>query len=153
MSHTRTGRPILAGASLYSAMQQSFKRDFTALDEIFSFISQATSPRKVDESVTFTISLAVEEVFTNMVKYNTGNAQEISISLDVDSRRVVVQLIDGDVDPFEPSSQEAVIVDKPLQDRKIGGLGLHLVKSMVDKVTYEYKDRQMKVTVIKNLER
>jgi anti-sigma regulatory factor (Ser/Thr protein kinase) len=134
-------------------MEQTFKRDIRSLEDIFAFIGRATFPRSVPDSVTFSINLAVEEIFTNMVKYNTSNNDEISISLVIDGKRAVIQLVDVDVDPFDPATREAVVLDKPLEDREIGGLGLHLVKSIVDKVAYEYQDRQMKVTVTKNLER
>ncbi len=43
--------------------------------------------------------------------------------------------------------------DQPIEERKVGGLGLHLVKSIVDKITYEYKDRHMQVTIMKELGR
>jgi serine/threonine-protein kinase RsbW len=134
-------------------MEEKFERDIESLDGIFAFIGRATSTRAVPESVTLSIHLAVEEIFTNMVKYNTGHGGDISIRVMIDGTRLIVQLVDVDVDPFDPDAQEAVGIDKPLEDRKIGGLGLHLVRSMVDKVAYEYKDRRMKVTVIKNLER
>jgi len=46
-----------------------------------------------------------------------------------------------------------VETDQPIEERKAGGLGLHLVKSIVDKITYEYKDRRMQVTIMKELGR
>lgn len=134
-------------------MEQTFKRDFGALDEIFALVARFVGDNQIDEAVTFSINLAVEEIFTNMVKYNTGTQEDISIRIDRGRGSVTLELVDRDVDPFDPESAEGQPTDRPIEERKPGGLGLHLVKSVVDKVAYEYADRQMKVTVVKNLER
>ncbi|MDH3215893.1 MAG: ATP-binding protein [Candidatus Krumholzibacteria bacterium] len=134
-------------------MQESFTREFDSLDEIFAFINRFLATEGLDEKVTFPIDLAVEELFTNMVKYNTGGGNEISISIGKRDDAVVLELIDFDVDPFDPSKAPQANVDDAIEDRRIGGLGLRLVRSVVDKITYEYKNRQMKVSVFKKLER
>ncbi len=43
-------------------------------------------------------------------------------------------------------------VTKTLEERRIGGIGLHLVRNVVDKITYEYEDRNACITLIKHLE-
>ena len=108
---------------------------------------------KIDESLAFSINLAVEELFTNMVRHNTGAGREISIRMETEDGRLVVTLVDEDVDPFDPSRIPDVDTNQPIEERKPGGLGLHLVKSIVDKITYEYKDRRMQVTIMKELGR
>ncbi len=95
----------------------------------------------------------VEEIFTNMVKYNRGSANRIQIGISRDDDRVVVRLTDFDVDPFDPANAPDVDVDLPLEARVPGGLGLHLVKSLADKLTYEYADRVMRVSVVKRIQR
>ena len=133
-------------------MERSFKREFASLNGIFIFISEFLNAENIDEGVSFSINLAVEELFTNMVKYNTSSGNEISISIKRTGDSLVLELIDFDVDPFDPATIKEVELGQPIEDRQPGGLGLHLVKSVVDKVTYEYADRQMRVTVIKRLE-
>jgi serine/threonine-protein kinase RsbW len=93
----------------------------------------------------------VEEIFTNMVKYNRGSAHRIRIAVSRADDSVVVRLTDFDVDPFDPASAPEVDVDLPLEARRPGGLGLHLVKSLADKLTYEYEDRVMRVSVVKRI--
>ena len=132
-------------------MQRSFKREFDSLNDVFPFISEFLDAEKIGEGVAFSINLAVEELFTNMVKYNTGSGNEISISVSKKGDTLVLDLVDFDVDPFDFDTAEEVQLDKPIEDRQPGGLGLHLVKSVMDKVTYEYANRRMKVTVIKRL--
>jgi anti-sigma regulatory factor (Ser/Thr protein kinase) len=62
-----------------------------------------------------------------------------------------MQLIDTGVDPFDPASLDTVNVDAPLEERVPGGLGIHLVRALVDDLAYAYADREMKVTVTKRL--
>jgi serine/threonine-protein kinase RsbW len=133
-------------------MEQSFARSHQSLDPIFSFVDDFISANKLEEKVAFPIKLAIEELFTNLVRHNEGGKQHITISMDRQNKEIVIQLKDYDVEPFDISKVEKVDINKPLSEREVGGLGIHLVKSIVDKIAYEYKNRTMCVTVIKNLE-
>ena len=133
-------------------MEKKFRRDFEALDEIFQFTGQFVSDTDVAESAAYAINLTVEELFTNMVKYNSSKGTEIAIRIEKDPEQITLTLVDFDVDPFDPSKMSGAAIDQPLEERRVGGLGLYLVKSVVDKVSYEYKNREMRITVVKNLE-
>lgn len=133
-------------------MEKKFKRDIKSLDKIFDFIGDFVTKNKFDDSITFTLNLVVEELFTNLVKYNEETSQDILISLNQDRNKLIVSLTDFDVEPFDVTKSGEVDVDQSIKKRKVGGLGLHLVKQLVDKIDYEYKDRESKITLIKNLE-
>lgn len=134
-------------------MERSFERDFRALGEIFDFAGRFAAAHRIEESLGHSINLVVEELFTNMVKYNTGAGHPIRIRMDLDNGRLRIELIDEDVDPWDPAEAPKVRVDQLIEERRAGGLGLYLVRSIVDELKYEYENRQMKVTAIKNLER
>lgn len=134
-------------------LEKKFKRDFDVLGDIVEFTERYLADENIDESVAWSINLAVEELFTNMVRHNTGAGHPIAIGFGMDANRLIVHLIDDDVDPFDPSTIPTVKMDEAIDERHVGGLGLHLVKSIVDKITYEYQNRRMKVTIEKNLER
>jgi len=134
-------------------MDGSFERDFGALGDIFAFTQRFAEAHGLDEPLMYSINLVVEELFTNMVKYNTGGGREIAIRIDVLDGTLRIELVDDGVDPWDPNQAPAVKTDQPLEERKPGGLGLYLVRSIVDDLQYEYANRQMKVTAIKNLER
>ena len=137
----------------HQPMGQVFPRQIGALDEIFAFLAGFIDRHRIDDDTSYAIRFAAEELFTNMVKYNRGTSTGISLQVGVDEAGQVVrmQLTDSGVDPFDPASLNSVNVDAPLEERVPGGLGIHLVRALVDDLSYAYADREMKVTVTKKL--
>jgi len=135
-------------------MEKAFRRDYSSLDQIFGLIDEALENENANEAVGFALKLATEELFTNMVKYNSGSASQIRIRIGNRSGALVVELIDDDVDPFDPNDADLADVADTVEDRRIGGLGLRLVRSVVDRISYSYecKDRRMTVELVKRLE-
>ena len=134
-------------------MDKKFKRDLSSLDEIFKFINEFSAKTDVDESVVFTINLVVEELFTNMVKYASENTNEILLELKKNEDDLIIHLTDFDVEPFDISKTAEVDTQQSLEERRVGGLGIHLVKQMIDKIEYDYKNRQSKIILTKHLEK
>lgn len=134
-------------------MEKTFRRDFAALGEIFDFTDRFISDHEIDESLRNWVKLAVEELFTNMVRHNEGGGEGIEMRMNIREGRLEIQLIDDDVDAFDPSEVPRVRLDAQIEERRAGGLGLHLVKAIVDDIKYEHKDRRMTVTIVKELER
>ena len=137
-------------------MGQVFPRQIGALEDIFGFLNACIDRHGIDDETSYAIRFAAEELFTNMVKYNRGTTNGITLEVGVEAgdggaQVVRMQLIDTDVDPFDPSSLDAVDVDAPIEERVPGGLGIHLVRALVDKLSYAYANREMKVTVLKRL--
>jgi anti-sigma regulatory factor (Ser/Thr protein kinase) len=96
------------------------------------------------------VDLAIEELFVNMVKYNTGSERDIRLQFTPSQGGVEVSLTDYDVEPFDPTRPPEVDVDAPLEDRVPNGLGLYLVSKMVDSIHYRYRDRQSRITFVKH---
>ena len=133
-------------------MEEKFKRDVQSLDGIFNFIAEYIGKNAIDESVAFTVNLVVEELFTNMVKYNPRDANDISISLEREGSQLRICLVDYEAEPFDITKRDEVDTSESMEQRRIGGLGIHIVKKMVDSITYDYSNGQSKITLIKNLE-
>lgn len=133
-------------------MKRSFKRDVSSLDELFAFVDRFAEAHPLDERALFAVRLAAEELFTNLVRHNTGGGEAIDVSIEREGGRLVMRLTDFDVDPVVIDGDRSAPVDLPLEERTPGGLGIHLVKSIFDSLTYEYDRRIFRVTAIKNLE-
>ncbi len=134
------------------AEKQTFEREIEALAPVFDFLNAFIAREELGDNVEFALNFVVEELFTNMVKYNTGSGDRITVEIEKRGDRLWLKLTDHDVDPFDPSKLDEVDTKKPLDQRVPGGLGIHLVKSMVDEINYSYENRVMTVTVTKSLE-
>jgi anti-sigma regulatory factor (Ser/Thr protein kinase) len=134
-------------------MERQFRRSFDSLHDIFDFLDLFFALEKVDTKHRYGMYLAAEEFFTNMVKYNSGDAPgEICIEIARTDDQLRLALTDFNVDPFDVTKARPVPKDTPLEVRRRGGLGLQIVREMMDSVTYDYFDKRSRVTVVKNLE-
>ncbi|MBN1480633.1 ATP-binding protein [candidate division KSB1 bacterium] len=134
-------------------MRKKFKRDINSLTEIFIFLDEFVAHHKLDESISFVLQLAVEEIFTNMVKYDVQNPSDIDISLAQDADQVVIELFNPDAESFDIHQAKEYDPSLPLNKREPGGVGIHLVKKFINKIEYDYKDGISKITLIKYLEK
>jgi len=135
------------------AFERSFPKAIASLDEVFAHLDSFYSSESIDPGTAMSMSLVVEELFTNLVKYNTASRNPIVLRIGRNGGQVHLELLDRDVDRFDPSAVPQVNINAPMADRHPGGLGLHLVRAIVDHISFEYEDRVMRIAVIKNLER
>lgn len=131
-----------------------FARDIASLDDIFGFVDEFIDEHEVDAGGAYCLRLVVEELFTNLVKYNRDGGESIGIRLSQDHDGFRLELTDRGVEPFDPDSIAPAPVTSGLAERRPGGLGLHLVRSLVDSLNYVYDpaQRSLKIEVIKRLE-
>lgn len=134
-------------------MTVKFQRTLSSLEKISQFVLEFARKNKLNDRIVNIITLVVEELFTNAVKYNPGNTNDISVNLSMESDKLIVSIIDYDVEPFDIRQTGAYDFRKKLNERRVGGLGIPLVKKMMDKIDYEYKNRQSRITLVKYLEK
>ena len=134
----------------FAPTKRFFKRSLDSLEEIFNFTEEFFVSRGIDISLRYSVDLAIDELFTNMVKHNPDEPKDIAIEFDRVENGLSVAITDHERPPFD-ITQEApdVDIDQPAEQRKEGGLGIHLVKEMVDTIDYEYKDGVATITFTK----
>jgi anti-sigma regulatory factor (Ser/Thr protein kinase) len=100
----------------------------------------------------FQINLAVDELFTNIVKYGfaDNNLHYVAITLSHRDGKISIRVEDNGV-PFDPSAKQTSELKDPLEHCKIGGLGLHLVKKIMDDIIYERRGGKNVITLIKHI--
>jgi serine/threonine-protein kinase RsbW len=142
------------GVGAVAAVSGEFRREVAALAEVFAFLEEFAGGHRVDERTTFCIKLVVEELFTNMVRHNRGGGATITVSIEHRDNYLNLELVDTDVEPFDPASVKVPPVHAGIEDRRPGGLGIYLVKTMVDVLNYDYETegRKMRIKVTKKLE-
>ena len=127
-------------------MRKRYQRSFAEIRKIVADTEQFFAQENIDESLRMKVDLSLEELFVNMVTYNTETNCEILIEMKPIDKGIEVSLTDHDVDRFDPTVPGQVDVDAPLSDRMPGGLGLYLVLKMADSINYEYHGRTSKIT-------
>jgi len=127
-------------------MKKSFKRDFNEISGIVDVTEEFFDQEGIDPGLRTPVDLCIEELFVNMVKYNTESTREIVLEMQPIPGGIEVSLTDFDVERFDPTVEREVDIDAPLAERTPGGLGVYLVLKMVDSIYYEYHDRQSKIT-------
>ena len=96
----------------------------------------------------FKVNLVLDELSVNIVNYG-GEASEIEVCLDADADEVRVEITD-DGRPFDPLNDAMEPdLDAALEDRAIGGLGIHLVREMMDELHYSRKDGKNRLAMVK----
>jgi anti-sigma regulatory factor (Ser/Thr protein kinase) len=91
------------------------------------------------DDVVFAFNLALDEVLTNTISYGYDGVGERDIRVRLGVRAGVVQAqVEDDGRPFNPLNVPPPDLDAPLEDRPIGGLGLHIVRSLMDDVEYRH---------------
>ena len=123
-----------------ASMTRRFARDFASIEPMVSYTAEAFDRLGIDRSMLAAIDFVVEELFTNMVKYAKGSARDVRMDVSAVGGGVEVTLTDYDVEPFDVTRAPDVDVGAPVEARRPGGLGLHLIRRMVDAIEYRYSD-------------
>ncbi len=132
--------------------QREFARSFDALDAVFAFVQPLLGERGVGAGDAYAILMAIEEFFTNMVKYNAAGSGRLAIEIECGADAVTCRLTDPDSDRFDPTQAPDANIGLPVEQRRPGGLGIHLVRRMVDSIEYEYAGRRSRITFRKTLD-
>ena len=130
-------------------MRKSFDRSIDSIADVYEFTESVLVSGDIGEPLRFPVHLAMEELFVNMVRYYPDNDDAIQLDVDIDDGVVKVTMTDFNVDPFDVTQSRSVDIDAPLDERTPGGLGLHLIQSMVDNLEHAYEGRQSTIKFTK----
>jgi serine/threonine-protein kinase RsbW len=129
-------------------MRRDFKRHLDSLAPLYEFSETIMAEQNLPDGVRFPVHLAMEELFVNMVHYNPTVTTDIEVTVSVDDK-VTVSLVDNGGTEFDVTVKRDVDTESPLEERKPGGLGVHLVQNLVDTLEYEYQDGRGEVIFTK----
>ncbi len=98
------------------------------------------------------LHVVFDELLSNIVRYAylDDKTHEFEVEIDVSTERLMITIVDYGI-PFDPLEADTPDTSLPLQERTIGGLGIHLVQNMVDEFTYERDGDRNIVVLVKSL--
>lgn len=141
-----------AEAALYLSMQSvRFHAKFEYLDEIREFVGEIARSGGFGDKDVYNIQLATDEAASNIIEHAYENVTDgvLDVSCGLEDGQIRIILIDYG-EPFDPSAIPMPDLKADLSDRKIGGLGIFLMRKLMDEVHYETKDDKSNVlTMIK----
>ena len=130
-------------------MIRAFARSNDSLSALYEFAEGILSASDLAEAARFSVHLALEELFVNMVKYNPDVKSDIDIEVAVAGGKVTVSLTEYGVVEFDVTVPSTVDTQAPLEERSPGGLGVYLIQNLTDTLEYEYGDGQSRVIFTK----
>lgn len=119
---------------------RTFLARFEFLDEIRDFVADVARQGGFSDKEIYSLQLAADEAASNIVEhaYADVNNGEIRISCDLRGRDIIITMHD-DGKSFNPSNVKAPNLKADLSERQIGGLGIYLMRKLMDEVRYESK--------------
>jgi anti-sigma regulatory factor (Ser/Thr protein kinase) len=98
------------------------------------------------------VLLAIEELVTNCIKYGYEDAREhtITVVLSIAEKELTMNVVD-DGRPFNPLAAPTPDLCIDIEDRAIGGLGIHLLRRLADHMIYERRDGTNQLTLTKRM--
>jgi anti-sigma regulatory factor (Ser/Thr protein kinase) len=120
--------------------------------ELIDHARAACEKAAVNGEAAYAVRLAVEEIVLNLVNYGYAGLPPgpIALAVETDGARVVVTIADH-ARPFDPVDAPVPDLEAAWDERKIGGLGWHLVKELMDEVRYETGGEGNRLTLVKRL--
>jgi sigma-B regulation protein RsbU (phosphoserine phosphatase) len=100
------------------------------------------------------LNLALEEAVVNVMQYAYPAGTHGTVTIEAVFNKEQLKFILSDAGtPFDPTAKEDVDVSLEVVDREIGGLGIHLIRQIMDDISYEYKDGKNVLTLHKKINR
>ena len=126
--------------------------NLSRVPELNDFIGGITDRLGLDEAVKGQIQLAVEEAVVNVMNYAypEGRTGFVTIKAMSDGHELRIVVIDSGT-AFDPTLKEKADTSLSLEDRPIGGLGIYLVRELMDSINYERVDGRNILMMIKNI--
>ncbi|MBM3586047.1 MAG: ATP-binding protein [Alphaproteobacteria bacterium] len=112
--------------------------DDAAVATMEDFVRRFCAERALGEAMTARLAVVLEELLTNSIKYAFTDAarHDVHIALEADGGRVIAVYEDDGV-PFDPFAVAAPNFETPVEEWPIGRLGVHLIRHLTDRVSYE----------------
>lgn len=131
-------------------VERRFPREIASLEAIYAFLRSFLREHGIDENHAWDLDVVAEELFSNMIKYGAGR-DAIALGLDWKSPHLTLRLQDFDAEAFNPNQAPEVDPNRPILERRAGGLGIHLVRRIADHIDYQREARTNTITVTKRL--
>ena len=122
------------------------------ISQLNAFVDTLCEEWSIDMDLAMSLNLAIEEAVVNVMDYAypEGTVGYVDIEADIDDTYITFVLSDSGM-PFDPTQKEEVDTTLPAEQRKIGGLGIHIMRQNMDSINYERINDLNVLTLRKNI--
>jgi anti-sigma regulatory factor (Ser/Thr protein kinase) len=114
----------------------TIKKEIAAFEILLPALELFLERHSILSRPAYLAQLALEEMVLNLIKYSHGPSNQIDIRVERRPHKLVIVLED-DGEPFDPRALPRKTFDQPLLERPSGGMGIHLVLTLMDEVRYD----------------
>lgn len=124
-------------------------QDRELLPSLFAAIDQALMHAGTARATAHDVLLISEEVVCNAIDHGRppGSEHEVTVEIDIDEHRITLHFRD-DGDAFDPLEHPPPDLECCIEERQIGGLGVHLVRTLADEISYVREARHNVLRVV-----
>lgn len=124
-------------------MTLNIHNNIAEISQLAPFLDEVAEAYGIAPDVSFKLNLALDEALANSISYAYPEGTEGNITLEagMDGDELLFHLIDQGT-PFDPTKEGDVDITLSVEERPIGGLGIFLIKQMMDSVTYKRVDNK-----------
>lgn len=121
------------------------------LSEVRDFVSKHASRHGFSDREIADIRLAVDEACTNIIKhaYKHDATKEVGIEIAIDSEKFMITITDQG-EPFDKKKYHKPSLKDQIAQKKRGGMGVHLMRNLMDKVEYRFDNNTNTLCMCKN---
>ena len=128
------------------------KNEIAELERLAVFVEEVSEQLNLDAETAMNLNLALEEVVSNVILYAYPQKMSEFINVMASSDdKVLVFTITDKGEEFDPTKVEEADITLGAEDREIGGLGIFIVKNIMNEVTYQRLDGKNVLTLKKNI--
>jgi anti-sigma regulatory factor (Ser/Thr protein kinase) len=123
---------------MHEELRLTIQNDLAELPRVSELARELLERCGAGERTVYATELALEEILSNVIRhgYQDGDRHEISLVLRVGEGGVELE-VEDDGREFDPTAAPAPELDRPLAERQVGGLGIHLLRTFVSEIRYE----------------
>lgn len=126
---------------MVSRLDMSIANDVQEVGRVIDSLEEFGAENGIDPSQALRFGLALDELITNVISYGLAGRSDGTISLMIEHENGVLRAeLADDGSPFDPLTAEVELPEGDIEDRKIGGLGLTLVRKFMDRLDYRRED-------------
>ncbi len=128
-----------------------FSRNANELPMIFHFLNAVMTENASNLKLLNELKLSVEEIFMNMVRHNKTTNKDIAIRIESYKNSVSITLTDHEDNPFDILDTDEIDFDEYFKQKKFGGLGIHLIKKLMDDLIFDHDAGKTTIKITKHI--